>query len=104
MYPKYCGGLDEIVKGIWEAKNELNYDKLLEYAKKLGVSVVTRRLGYVLEVLNIKKEVADRIASSKFKGFMWLDPLGPKEVLGYSKKYGLIINRSERELKQGLWY
>jgi len=104
MYPKYCGGIDEVVKGIWEAKKELNFDKLLEYAKKLGVSVVTRRLGYLLEVLSIKKEVADRIASSKFKGFMWFDPLGSKKVLGYSKKYGLIINRSEKELKQGLWY
>lgn len=104
MYPKYCGGLDEAVKGVSEAKNELNFDKLLEYAKKLGISVVTRRLGYLLEVLNIKKEVSDKIASSKFKGFMWLDPLGPKKVIGYSKKYGLIINRSERELKQGLWY
>ncbi len=26
MYPKYCGGLDEAVKGIWEARNELNFD------------------------------------------------------------------------------
>lgn len=104
MFPKYCGGIDEVAKGIWEAENELNFDKLLEYAKKLGVSVVTRRLGYLLEVLNIKKEVADRIASNKFKGFMWFDPLGSKKVLGYSKKYGLIINRSEEELKQGMRY
>ncbi len=61
---------------------------------------MTRRLGYALELLNIENEIADRIASNRFKGFMWLDPLGPKKVLGYSKKYGLIINRSDKELKE----
>lgn len=99
MYPRYCGGLDEVVKGIWEAKDELDFDRLLEYAKKLRVSIVSRRLGYLLQLLDIEKEAADKIASGKFKGLMWLDPLGPKKVLGYSKKYGLIINRSEKELK-----
>jgi predicted transcriptional regulator of viral defense system len=100
MYPKYCGGLDEAIKGIWEARSELNFDRLLEYGKKLGISVVTRRLGYTLELLNIENEIADRIASNRFKGFMWLDPLGPKKVLRYSKKYGLILNRSDKELKE----
>lgn len=101
MYPKYCGGLDEAVKGIWEARNELNFDRLIEYGKKLGISIVTRRLGYALELLNIECEIADRIAASnRFKGFMWLDPLGQKKVLGYSKKYGLILNRSDKELKE----
>ncbi|MGH9991109.1 MAG: type IV toxin-antitoxin system AbiEi family antitoxin domain-containing protein [Nitrososphaera sp.] len=100
MYPKYCGGLDEVVKGIWEAKDELDFDKLLDYAKKLKVSAVSRRLGYVLSLLNIEKETSDKVTSGKLKGFMWLDPLGPKKVIEYSRKYGLIINRSEKELKQ----
>jgi predicted transcriptional regulator of viral defense system len=100
MYPKYCGGLDEAVKGIWEARYELDFDRLLEYAKKLGISVVTRRLVYVLEVLRIESELANKITSNRFKGFMWLDPLGPKQIHGYSKKYGLIVNRSDKELKE----
>jgi predicted transcriptional regulator of viral defense system len=98
MYPKYCGGLDEAVKGIWESKDELDFGRLLEFVKKLGVSVVTRRLGYLLELLNIEKETSEKIASGRFKGFMWLDPLGPKNILSYSKKYGLIVNRSKKEL------
>lgn len=106
MYPKYCGGLDEAIKGIWETRDELDFDKLLEYAKRLGVSVVIRRLGYVLdEVLHIEKEKRiDKTSLIKFKGFMWLDPLGPKKILGYSKKYGLIVNRSQNELTSWMEY
>ncbi len=33
---------------------------------------------------------------------MWLDPLGPRKVLEYSKKFGLIINRTKDELEKKL--
>ncbi|MCL4436645.1 MAG: type IV toxin-antitoxin system AbiEi family antitoxin domain-containing protein [Thaumarchaeota archaeon] len=98
LYPKYCGGLDEAVKGLWNAREKLDFAKMLDYSKRLGVSSVTRRLGYILEILGIEDETRDKIASKRFKGFMWLDPLGPKKVLGYSKKYGLIVNRTNDEL------
>jgi predicted transcriptional regulator of viral defense system len=98
LYPKYCGGLDEVIKGVWNAKKELDFAKLLEFSRRLGVNVVTRRLGYILELLEMERKTCSKIASSKFRGFMWLDPLGPKKVLEYSKKYGLMINRTKDEL------
>lgn len=98
LYPKYCGGLDEAIKGIWNAKEKLDSAKLLEFSKKLGVNVVMRRLGYILELLEIKRETYSKIASSKIKGFMWLDPLGPKNILDYSDKYGLMVNRTKDDL------
>ena len=98
LYPKYCGGIDEAVKGIWSASNKLDFAKLLEHSKKIEVSVVTRRLGYILELLGVGRKTYMEIASSKFTGYMWLDPLGPKKVLEYSKKYGLMINRTKKEL------
>lgn len=104
LYPKYCGGLDEAVKGVWNAREKLDFDKMLDFSKKLGVSVVTRRLGYILELLEIENKTRSKIAGSKFKGFMWLDPLGPKKVIGYSKKYGLLINRTKDELTGWMGY
>jgi predicted transcriptional regulator of viral defense system len=97
-FPEYCGGLDEVVKGMWTAKDKLDFSKVLEYAKRINVSVVVRRLGYILSLLEIKDKVASEIACMEFKGFQWLDPLGPKKVLEYSKKYGLMINRTKKEL------
>ena len=104
LFPKYCGGLDEAVKGIWKAKDELDFVKLFEYSKQMEVSVVTRRIGYALELLGLAEEINYKIASGKFKGYMWLDPLGPQEVLEYSKKYGLIINRTKYELTGWMEY
>lgn len=104
LFPKYCGGLDEAVKGIWNAREKLDFAKMLDYSKRLGVSSVTRRLGYILELLEIESRTRSKISSGKFKGFMWLDPLGPKKVLGYSKKYGLLINRRKEELKGWMRY
>jgi len=98
LYPRYCGGLDEAVKGIWNARDDLDFAKLTSLAARLGVSVVIRRLGYVLEVLSIGSDAAARIASRRFTGFLWLDPLGPRAAPAYSKKYGLAINRTKAEL------
>ncbi len=99
LYPKYSGGLDEAVKGIWRGRKELDFEKMLEYSKKMGVEVVTRRLGYILELLKIENKISSKIASGKFKGYMWLDPLGTKKPIEYSKKFGLAINRTSEELK-----
>jgi len=104
LYPKYCGGLDEAVKGIWKSRQELDFIKLLEYSKRMEVSVITRRIGYALELLGLAEEISSDIASYKSKGYMWLDPIGPKKVMEYSKKYGLIINRKKDELTGWMEY
>ncbi len=104
LHPQYCGGIDEVIKGIWESQNELDFEKILDYSKKVGVEVVTRRIGYMLDMLEIKEEIANKIAKTNPKGFMWLDPIGPKKILEYSKKYGLIINRIKKDLTSWMGY
>ena len=104
LYPKYCGGLDEVVKGVWNARSRLDFSELLRYSERVGVKVVPRRLGYILELLGVGGEVSSRIASGKPVGFMWLDPLGPRKALGYSKKYGLTVNRRDDELTGWMGY
>ena len=98
LYPKYCGGLDEAVKGIWNARKILDFPRLFDYAERLGVGVVERRLGYILELLKLDEKICAQIAGKKHVGFLRLDPLGPEKALSYSSRYGLIINRTKREL------
>ncbi|MCJ2520010.1 MAG: type IV toxin-antitoxin system AbiEi family antitoxin domain-containing protein [Candidatus Thermoplasmatota archaeon] len=98
-FPDYAGGLDEVVKGIWEGREDLHFRRLLDYAERYGVNVLIRRLGYIVEVLNLAEDVRERIASMDFTGYMWLDPKGPRERLNYSKDYGLILNRTQDELR-----
>jgi predicted transcriptional regulator of viral defense system len=52
-FPQYCGGITEIAKGIWMAKDKLDYKTLLNYANRRNKNVVAKRLGYLLELLNI---------------------------------------------------
>lgn len=95
IYPKYCGGIDEIAKGIWESQDELDLALVAEYAERSGSDVAVRRFLYILEMLGIEK-----YARNNFKpnGFMWLDPNGPKKALGYSKRFGLAINRTKDKM------
>jgi predicted transcriptional regulator of viral defense system len=104
LYPQYCGGIDEVIKGIWEVQSELDFEKILDYSKKVDVDVVTRRIGYILEMLGIKTEMTEKIAKTNPKGFMWLDPIGPKKILDYSKKYGLILNRTKKDMTSWMGY
>ena len=97
-FPDYAGGTSEVVKAIWEGRSDLDFEKLFAYAKRYDIGALVRRLGYILEVLGLAKNVRKKIASTKFAGYMWLDPQGPKKRLGYSEEYGLILNRNRKEL------
>lgn len=98
LYPRYCGGIDEAVKGIWTARSKLDFDRLLEFAIRVKVSAVERRVGYILDLLNLEGKARTKLAAKAFAGFEWLDPLGPRKALDYSRKHGLIVNRTEEEL------
>ena len=97
-YPKYSGGLDEVVKAISIASERLDYPTLWEHSKRLGVNVVMRRLGYILELLGLESKLGQEIAGARFNGFMRLDPIGPRKTKGYSNRWGLVVNRSKEEL------
>lgn len=104
LYPKYCGGLDEALKGMWKARKELDVVKLVEYSKKTGTNVVSRRVFYALDMLGLLDKKLSKAVPAAPRGYMWLDPLGPKKAIGYSKRYGLIINRTRDELTSWMGY
>lgn len=101
MHPEYCGGIIEVTKALWNCRNEndVNWDVVLKYASDVGVNVVLRRLGYLLSFLEIKRDIVDKIKKNTFKGYHYLDPGTVKNRYAYSKDFGLIINRTENQLK-----
>ncbi|MFH0817895.1 MAG: type IV toxin-antitoxin system AbiEi family antitoxin [Candidatus Micrarchaeota archaeon] len=94
-HPEYSLGVSEVAKGIHAADKELDWPKLAELCLR-EKEVVRRRLGYLLELLG-KRNAAKKL-EKKFKGFAWLDPHLSKKRLGYSKRWGLILNSSEQDL------
>ncbi|MBI5046810.1 hypothetical protein HZC07_03700 [Candidatus Micrarchaeota archaeon] len=93
-FPEYCLGITEIVKGIFYSRKELDWEKLIYLAKK-DKSIVRRRLGYILELLKLK--TYSKKLEEKFIGFGRLEP-AVKSIINYSKKWGLKINISEKDL------
>jgi len=96
-YPQHCGGLSEVSKALWNSRNDLNWDRIVKFLRKLNVSSVTRRLGYLLEALEIGEGILDMLAQD-FSGFRWLDPSSKKNIKAYSSKWGLKLNLTDEEL------
>lgn len=97
-HPEYCGGITEVAKGIWTARDEVNFEKILNYAQKIGNSAVAKRFGYLLEILDLDKKIS---ISSLLKivknGYSSLDPLLPKKGK-YNSRWNLIVNIPREEL------
>ena len=51
--PDYAGGIVEVARAIYTSKDKIKYDTLLEYAKKFDSQAVIKRLGFILEILDI---------------------------------------------------
>lgn len=51
--PSLCGGIIEPARGLWAKRNDIDYEKLVAYAKRLGRRSVAKRLGFLLDVLGI---------------------------------------------------
>src|SRR3989338_716479 len=56
LFPKYAGGIKEIIKCIKITLKEIDIKKLINYAEKIQSKVVLRRLGYILELNGYKNK------------------------------------------------
>jgi predicted transcriptional regulator of viral defense system len=74
LFPKYAGGMKEIEKCLRAAINEINIERLIEYSLKMKSKAVLRRLGFVLEHLNYKGKIINKIIKKIGKGYELLDP------------------------------
>ena len=77
--PDYAMGITEVAKAIYKAKDKLNYDKLLKYLKQFDKQVAIKRLGFLLELYEIKTTVIEQLQNLKTASYVLLDPSYPKE-------------------------
>ncbi|MFO7992009.1 MAG: type IV toxin-antitoxin system AbiEi family antitoxin [Thermoplasmata archaeon] len=96
-YPQYCGGLYEVSKALWNSREIIDCEKVFRFLNRLDMSAVTRRMGYLLDVLDIKKDLKDKLRD-EYSGFRWLDPSSSKPDFIYNKEWGLKLNISDKEM------
>ncbi len=96
--PVHCGGLSEVAKGIWMRREAIHVNKLIEYALKVDVGAVIRRLGYIMELYEIgAQEDINMLLGHLTDTYVRLDPVLPAEGK-YFRKWRLRLNVSADEL------
>lgn len=76
--PDYAGGIVEVARAIYSTKEKLDYKKLLEYTIKFDSQAVIKRLGYILELFEIKTEIINDLQKLKTASYVVLDTELPK--------------------------
>lgn len=98
-HPEYCGGSGEIAKALTNSAGEISITKVVDYGERMGKGVIFKRLGYLLEKLEIEipEPMFKKIKSKITKGYSYLNPLGVRKGK-HNSKWRLIINVSEKDL------
>ena len=76
--PQYCGDFAEVLHAFEARGDDLNLQRIIEYALKLDAATA-KRLGWVLEHQGVEPVKLERLAALPIKGYRTLDPTGPRE-------------------------
>ena len=77
--PNYASGITEITKALHKSKDKIDYQKLFEYAKQFNSQAAIKRLGFLLELLEIRNPVIEKLQKMRTNSFVLLEPSYPKE-------------------------
>jgi predicted transcriptional regulator of viral defense system len=78
--PEYCGGVTEVAKGLWMQREKISPERLVEYALRLNIGAVIRRLGYLLDVYQLGTDkTAAALTNRLTNTYVPLDPVLPGE-------------------------
>ena len=78
--PEYCGGITEVAKGLWMQREKISPERLVEYALRLNVGAVIRRLGYLLDLYELGTDkTATALTNRLTNTYAPLDPVLPSQ-------------------------
>lgn len=96
--PAYCGGFSEVAKGFSIKHQAIDPQKLIDYAIRLGVGAVNRRLGYLMELYNIGSRIHwEFLRTTLTATYQLLDPELPAEG-HHIARWRLRLNIPQEEL------
>jgi len=89
--PQYSGGITEVANAL---KHTLNPAKLVEYSDRLNNKTVHKRLGYLIQLLELDypEEITAHLKTKISAGYSWLDPTSPKKIHHYESEWNLKVN------------
>jgi predicted transcriptional regulator of viral defense system len=81
-HPEYSGGISEVAKAIWTARDKLDTVRMIDDAERMRNLAAKLRSGYLLEFLGFEREVYCLLLAKKPTGAPWLDPSAAKKAVG----------------------
>lgn len=97
--PLYAGGVSEVAKGLWMKRSNLSVATLIQYARRLNIGAITRRLGYLLELYELADATTlDALRHSLTATYQRLDPVLPASG-PHVARWRLQLNISPEELR-----
>ena len=101
--PDLCGGISEVGKGLWLRREDLDEDRLVEYAQRLDHKAGSRRIGFLLQTYDLAGPETLRTLQAYGKGgYDPLDPTLPDEG-PHDSEWRLRINLDPEELRASVW-
>ncbi|MBK8786691.1 MAG: transcriptional regulator [Chitinophagaceae bacterium] len=76
--PDYAGGIVEVARAIYTTKDKIRFDVLLKYAYEFDSQAVIKRLGFLLETLDINSSIIEELQKRKTASYVLLDTELPK--------------------------
>ncbi len=92
--PENAGGMAEVIKAVYNAKDRVDLDKLFAYASAMKNRSLCSRLGYLLERFGIEAGMLLECSSNEY---VRLDPAKEKSRV-WDKKWHVNVNLSEEEI------
>jgi predicted transcriptional regulator of viral defense system len=89
--PEYVGGVGTVLQALSQYWDRLDEDRLYDYALRLGVSAVVKRLGLLLETVQLGHPERLRELGRLAAGFPSLDPTLPARGV-HNRRWGLLVN------------
>ena len=97
--PAHCGGVSEVAKGLWLRRADIDVARLIDYALRLNVGAVVRRLGFLLELYDVAGPARlDKLRDTLTATYARLDPLLPAEGR-HLRRWRLRLNLAPDELR-----
>lgn len=98
--PDLCAGVGEVASGLWMRRDDLDEEKLIAYAHRLGNQAAAKRLGYILELFGLAPvSTLESLRGLVGPSYAPLDPLLPVEGR-YLARWRLRINLDPEALKR----
>jgi predicted transcriptional regulator of viral defense system len=99
--PRYAGEIVEVAKGLWNGKDEIDFAKMLEYVLCMKNGAIIKRLGYLMDILEIgKPEIREGLLKHLTQGMVILDPYRGRSKGMLDAEWKLVINVNPKNLTE----